>query len=97
MAKPDYLPGLYDLDGLVRDNTMYVDNSRTAGAWKEFTTVYPRWYYPVYTLDGSRAVTPIKEWECPFVYLFGGHLANGTFNDEVWRAVINRLLFRPIQ
>lgn len=97
MAKPDYLPGLYDLDGLVRDNTMYVDNSRTSGAWKEFTTEYPRWYYPVYTLDGSRAVTPIKEWECPFVYLFGGYLANGNFNDEVWRAVINRLLFRPIQ
>ena len=97
MAKPDYLPGLYDLDGLVRDNTMYVDNSRAAGAWKEYTTVYPRWYYPVYTLDGSRAVTPIKEWECPFVYLFGGHRADGKFNDEVWRAVINRLLFRPVQ
>ena len=97
MAKPDYLPGLYDLDGLVRDNTMYVDNSRAAGAWKEYTTVYPRWYYPVYTLDGSRAVTPIKEWECPFVYLFGGHRADGEFNDEVWRAVINRLLFRPVQ
>ena len=96
-AKPDYLPGLYDLDGLVRDNTMYVDNSRAAGAWKEYTTVYPRWYYPVYTLDGSRAVTPIKEWECPFVYLFGGHRADGKFNDEVWRAVINRLLFRPVQ
>ncbi len=96
LAKPDFLPNLYNLDGLVRENTMYV-NSRSASGWKEFSISYPRWYCPVYTLDGSRAVAPITEWDCPFIYLFGGNKADGSFNNEVWRGVINRLLFRPIQ
>lgn len=96
MAKPSFLPNLYGLDGLVRENTMHA-GSRSVSGWKEYPVNIPFWYTPVVSMDGSRAVTPITEWQCPFIYLFGGHLANGTYNNQVWRGVINQLMFRPVQ
>lgn len=50
-----------------------------------------------HTIDASRAVRPITEWDCPYIYIFGGYDEQGTFNDEMWRGVINRLTFKPIQ
>ncbi len=42
------------------------------------------------------AVKPVTSWDCPFIYMFGGRLANGHLSDTVWRAAINRLTFKPI-
>ncbi|MDE5595687.1 MAG: hypothetical protein K2I89_08980 [Muribaculaceae bacterium] len=46
---------------------------------------------------GSRASTAITSWECPYIYIFGGKTSNGQFNKNVWRGVINRLMFKPLQ
>ena len=46
---------------------------------------------------GSRAVKPITEWDCPYIYAFGGEGINMTTSTDVWRAVINRLEFKPLQ
>ncbi len=46
---------------------------------------------------GGRAVTPITEWDCPFIYLFGGYDEQGVLVGNIWRGAINRLIFKPLQ
>lgn len=43
----------------------------------------------------SRATAPITEWECPYIYIFGGYDKDGKLNDAIWRGTINRLSFKP--
>lgn len=50
------------------------------------------------TLSNSRAVTPITEWSCPYIYVYGsnrGYANNPTKN--VYRGVINKLSYKPLQ
>lgn len=35
-------------------------------------------------------------WECPYIYLFGGVLPDGSLSTTIWRGVLNRLTFVPI-
>ena len=44
-----------------------------------------------YDIDGY-----IINWDCPYIYLYGGLDAQGTLHNSVWRGVINRLTFVPI-
>ena len=56
----------------------------------------PAWYQ----LDGaygSRAVAPVTEWACPYIYIYGGEDTSGNLRDIVLRGVINRLTYKPIQ
>lgn len=65
--------------------------------------IAPRWGASVvlcektFTVNGSRAVKPITEWDAPYIYLIGGHDASGRLFDQTWCGVINRLTFRPLQ
>lgn len=93
---PEALPTFTGAQALVYDTTMYPD-ARSSSRWIPLPLpVLPAWMEAA-TLPVSRAVTPIEEWECPFIYLYGGYAADGSARDEVWRGVINRLLFKPIQ
>lgn len=49
------------------------------------------------TLRNSRASRPIEQWQCPFIYLFGGKNINGATYNTMWCGVINRLTDQPIQ
>ena len=70
----------------------------SAPAWNENTPVsLPAWYLPVTRQPQSRAVKPITSWDCPYIYVFGGNKADGSLNPTVWRGVITRLLFKPLQ
>lgn len=40
---------------------------------------------------------PSETWECPYIYLFGGINADGNTSNNVWRGVINRLKFKPVE
>lgn len=51
----------------------------------------------VSSLLGSRASVAITSWECPYIYMFGGRNRNGEQLNSVWRGVINRLSFKPLQ
>lgn len=51
----------------------------------------------VSSLLGSRASVAITSWECPYIYMFGGYTSNDRLNNQVWRGVINRLSFKPLQ
>ena len=44
----------------------------------------------------SRHSSVVTEWECPFVYLFGGQNESSQLINFVWRGVINRLEFKPV-
>ncbi|MDE6084948.1 MAG: hypothetical protein K2G40_00910, partial [Muribaculaceae bacterium] len=45
----------------------------------------------------SRAVRPITEWDTPFIYLYGGNKVNRTLSPTIYRGVIKRLEFKPLQ
>lgn len=45
----------------------------------------------------SRVSRPIEQWQCPYIYLFGGLNANDATYNNMWRGVISRLTDKPIQ
>ena len=42
-----------------------------------------------------RVSQPVTEWDAPYIYLFGGHNAQGVLLNNVWCGVINRLTYQP--
>lgn len=40
--------------------------------------------------------TAVNEWECPYIYLFGGYSASGKALTSVWEGVLTRLTYKPI-
>ena len=40
---------------------------------------------------------PVSEWECPYIYLFGGYNAQGALINTLYRGVIQRFTFIPIE
>lgn len=46
---------------------------------------------------GARAVAPIEQWECPYIYQYGGVDAGGSLNRQIWRGVMNRYTIEPLQ
>lgn len=92
---PPSLPDFEGAQAIIRDTTL--TPSRALAAWRSVSThSIPSWLCVAPAAD-SRAVRPIEEWECPYIYLFGGYDAAGTLGTDIWRGVINRLTFKPIQ
>lgn len=92
MRLPEYMPSFAAADALVFSSRMSL--SRGNSVWDERPdSPLPRWWRRA---DVSRAVTPVTEWECPYVYLFGGENNGGVTHDTVWRGVVNRLTFVPL-
>lgn len=49
------------------------------------------------TVIRPKISSPIENWDCPYIYLFGGVNATGATSNNVWRGVINRLSFKPVE
>lgn len=49
------------------------------------------------TRSMSRATQPITDWECPYLYMFGGRNAEGQTMNQMYRGVIVRFTFKPLQ
>lgn len=90
---PEYIPSMDKAQAFVVTETMH---SRSLGGWETMPNpTLPRWW----TIEmpyQSRAITPITEWETPFIYLFGGEDDANRTTLFMWRGVINRLTFKPI-
>lgn len=43
------------------------------------------------------AIKPVTEWDCPYIYLFGGQNKEGVTYNTLYRGVINRFTFKPLQ
>lgn len=93
MQLPDDIPARYNAQALVYSSTIH---SRSSNTWHEydFKSIPNGWY--IVDSFSSRATTQVTEWECPYIYLFGGENSEGQTYNTIWRGVINRLSFRPI-
>lgn len=83
-----------DAQAILIDRT-FTSASRSAARWNEITL--PTLRNAMLPVPESRATTPITQWECPYIYVFGGTSANGTLYNRIIRGVINRLTFKPLQ
>ena len=43
-----------------------------------------------------RVSKPSDEWECPYIYIFGGISQSGTLFNNIWRGALNRLRYKPV-
>lgn len=95
---PRYILPRTQAQAIVVDQPVTVSRT-TIGSWKEYqSTPLPGWWKVARaTWYESRAVAPITEWDVPYIYLFGGYDQSGVLYDSVWRGVINRLVFKPLQ
>ncbi|MDE7343867.1 MAG: hypothetical protein K2N19_07630 [Muribaculaceae bacterium] len=86
---PNYVPSFYAADAVVSTTR----KEASLGAhWQNRANTKA---YDVrrihYFVDGSDV-----EWDCPYIYLYGGMDASGHLNPQVWRAVLARLTFAPL-
>ncbi len=93
---PDYIPSMYGAQAYVENITMH---SRAENLWTAFTPSYRIPGTAVvspFELPMSRATEPVSEWECPYIYLYGGMTRGSVLSQYVWRGTINRMTFKPI-
>lgn len=90
---PAEVPSLSGAQALVFEQTL---TSRSAAPlWHSVEMpVMPAWFT---IADNETGIAPIDSWKCPYIYLLGGRTADGQINTQVWRGVINRLSFKPLQ
>lgn len=81
---PEIIPAMSECDNLV------VDLSKSANLTDGWKSVRRQERIPVH-VDGD-----VVRWECPYIFLFGGYLHDGTLNTTIWRGVLSRLTFTPI-
>lgn len=98
---PDYMPKLSNAQALVFPTMMYASRGSDS-QWREMPSApLSPWYEIVPSgwnaVAGSRATTPITQWECPYIYIYGGYDTSGRLSTNIWRGVINRLSFKPLQ
>lgn len=86
---PDYIQSFYQADAVIATSPM--DASLDA-AWQTRASRRPADVKRIsYFVDGADV-----EWDCPYIYMFGGRMADGRLNPYVWRAVLARLTFAPL-
>lgn len=93
MQLPKAVPSLAGAQALVFEKLM-TPQSKASVLWTPCET-------PKLPVWSSRAdatgITPITSWQTPYLYLYGGQTSDFTLNTAVWRGVINRLSFKPLQ
>ena len=112
MQHGNALPARTMAQGFVYNERIYADQSQNKTAvtplgrgWK--TIGRPSWtqlrladenlYGPVFTGEMVYATKPIDEWDCPYIYLFGGKDSSGQTYNTLFRGVIEWFRFRPLQ
>ena len=88
VSLPDFMPGMRNADLVVFDTPMSGDFRPKA--WTRALDRKAPARLP-YITDGY-----LVEWNCPYLYFFGGRIAGGTMSDRIWRGVLNRLKYMPI-
>ena len=82
---------------MVFTSRLSVDSRSAADEWTYMPSVkLPAWYHIVTGVPASRATEPVTEWDCPYIYVFGGVTPTGGLSNNIWRGVINRLSFKPL-
>ena len=93
---PDYIAPFFNAQAFVY-NTAMRQTRALATEWESMPSKkLPFWWTVAGNMAQTRAVTDATEWECPYIYMFGGINANGMLMNNVWRGVVNRLTFKPV-
>lgn len=91
---PEAVPSLAGAQALVFEKTM-TPISKASALWTPCETQrIPVWSSRA---DNGAGIAPITSWQTPYIYLYGGQTSDFTLNTAVWRGVINRLSFKPLQ
>lgn len=93
---PEFVSPGMNADAVVASTTAY-SRSDNSLAWNEVASHRLPWWWTIEEVPASRATAPITSWECPYVYIYGGENASGVHYNHIWRGIINRLLFKPLQ
>lgn len=97
LQTPDAIPARMDARGFVYKQTFYANGTKASAkghmTWSNVADYMPTAAFGLYRY----ATKPITEWECPYIYLFGGCDSQGTFLNTVYRGVINGFTFKPLQ
>lgn len=96
---PDFIPSFYGAGAYVFTTKMY-PKDEAAQAWESYPLnlrIPANADLEYFTTPGSRAIAPVEDWECPYIYLYGGYDSAGKPFNTVWRGTINRLTFKPLQ
>jgi len=88
LSLPGNMPDMKGADLIVFDTPMSADFRPKSASRYAAPGVKLRLPYEI---DGYNV-----EWNCPYLYFFGGTLPDGHLNAEIWRGVLSRLTFRPI-
>lgn len=95
---PKEMPTVYDADAIVFEKLLTLTDPATVkGRWRKIGLEVPLNLNAGGWVAASRAVKPITEWECPYLYMWGGVESDGALSRQVWRGVVNHLSFRPLQ
>lgn len=90
---PDYIAPFHGAQAYMAETTM---TSRAACEWIDMPVSY-RLPATVAPVAASRAIYPVTDWSCYYIYLFGGVDASGATSTRIWRGTLNRFTFKPIQ
>lgn len=94
---PAYITPRQSAQPLVFESTLRATSRSGRDAWQAIKpTPIPGWWIPA-DAASSRAVAPITQWQCPYIYLFGGYDSNNNLFNDIWKGTINRLTFKPLQ
>ncbi len=94
MQLPDYIPNMGGAQALVFEKTM---TARGASDWESYPSKNLPIWWEIYNPINSRANQATNQWQCPYIYLYGGYdKIDGNLYNTVWRGVINRLSFKPL-
>ncbi len=88
MQLPEFIPGLVGADCLLGRKAM---ESNLDEAWTRAMMPKDSRRRLAYEIDGYDI-----SWECPYLFLFGGHVDSGALNTDVWCGVLERLRFIPL-
>lgn len=94
---PEYIDKVMCADALVFSSKLSVDSRSAVDEWTAMPAPkLPVWCSFLTGVPASRATEDITEWDCPYVYMFGGTTSTSELSNNIWRGVINRLTFKPL-
>jgi len=98
MQFPSTFPPRTRAQGFVYTSELSDNNSgRASSPWTDVAGVKLPLGAKFVPLVRSRATYPITSWECPYIYVFGGEDVSGNTFNTVWRGVVRRFTFKPLQ
>lgn len=93
---PSYIDKVMCSDALLFTEELEVE-TRSSNAWTYMPVLaIPVWMRVESPSMMTRTATAVTKWDCPYIYIIGGHCANGEVSNNIWRGVLNRLTFSPI-